>query len=104
MHTHALQDKNNIDFCSIDIDGLDLEIFETFKKFMPSVVCIEGGQMLHPYHKRVERNIAKRNIQQSLKVMVASFEKKGSLTTFPRIAYMPTGKNSLSSSLVKYKK
>lgn len=67
----------NIDFCSIDIDGLDLEVFETIEKYLPIVVCIEGGQMLHPFAKRVKKKIAKRNIQQSLNVMVESFEDKG---------------------------
>jgi hypothetical protein len=67
----------NIDICSIDIDGRDLEIFETFEEYLPTVVVIEGGQMLHPLHKRVSDSIAKKNIQQSLKVFVESFEKKG---------------------------
>ena len=67
----------NIDFCSIDIDGLDLEVFETFEKYLPTVVCIEGGQMLHPYHKRIKKEKAEQNMQQSLKIMVDSFEKKG---------------------------
>ena len=36
--------KNNvINFCSIDIDGLDLEVFETFSDYMPICICIEGG-------------------------------------------------------------
>ena len=69
--------NRNIDFCSIDVDGIDLEIFETFEKYLPIVICIEGGQMLHPYHKRIKKNISKNNIQQSLGVMVNSFEKKG---------------------------
>jgi hypothetical protein len=69
--------KGNIDFCSIDIDGLDLEIFESFEEFMPEVVCIEGGQMLQPDHKRVPESVASDNIQQSLKVMCDSFQKKG---------------------------
>jgi len=69
--------EENIDFCSIDIDGLDLEVFETFEKCLPIVVCIEGGQMLSPYNKRVKKNISKKNIQQSLWVMVNSFEQKG---------------------------
>ena len=69
--------KESIDFCSIDIDGLDLEVFETFEKYLPIVVCIEGGQMLSPYHKRINKNISKKNIQQSLYVMVNSFEQKG---------------------------
>ncbi len=67
----------DIDFCSIDIDGKDLEIFETFSKHLPTVIVIEGGQMLHPFRKKVPGSVAKKNIQQSLKVMVESFEKKG---------------------------
>jgi len=66
-----------IDFCSIDIDGLDLEIFETFKKYLPTVVCIEGGQVLHPFHKRVSKDISCKDIGQSLSVSVNSFEKRG---------------------------
>ena len=66
-----------IDFCSIDIDGLDLEVFETFEKFLPKVICIEGGQMLEPNYPRIPAEIAKNNIQQSLQTMVNSFEKKG---------------------------
>lgn len=69
--------KDKIDFCSIDIDGLDLDVFETFDKYLPTVVCIEGGQMLEVKHKKVDKNIAQNNIQQSLQVYVDSFEKKG---------------------------
>ena len=67
----------HIDFCSIDIDGLDLEIFETFKQNLPTVVCIEGGQMLPPNHPRIPIKQAKHNIQQSLGVMVESFISRG---------------------------
>ncbi len=70
-------EDGHIDFCSIDIDGLDLEIFETFEKYLPTVICIEGGQMLHPFNKRVKKKVAKKNIQQSLKVINDSFEDKG---------------------------
>ena len=66
-----------VDFCSIDIDGLDLEVFETFEKYLPTVVCIEGGQAFHPYHKRVKHLVERNCIQQSLSVMVDVFEKKG---------------------------
>ena len=72
--THMI---NNIDFCSIDIDGLDLEIFESIKEYLPTIVCIEGGQMLSPFHGRVERDIAANNIQQSLAVINEAFNKKG---------------------------
>jgi hypothetical protein len=67
----------HVDFCSIDIDGLDVEVFETFEKCLPDVVCIEGGQMLHPYHERILPKVAMHNIQQSLSVMVDVFEQKG---------------------------
>lgn len=67
-----------IDFCSIDIDGMDLDVFETIEKHLPNVICIEGGQMLNPTHgKRLPTNISKHNIQQGIRVMNDSFEKKG---------------------------
>jgi len=66
----------NIDFCSIDIDGLDLEVFETFKKYLPTVICIEGGYAFHPYHKRIKKKIAKRDVGQPLKVIVDVFESR----------------------------
>lgn len=69
--------SDDIDFCSIDIDGLDLEIFETFNKNLPKVICIEGGQVLHPLQDRVSIEIASKNVQQSLLVMKKSFEEKG---------------------------
>jgi hypothetical protein len=69
--------QRDIDFCSIDIDGLDLEIFETFCTYLPKVVCIEGGQVLHPLAPPVPREIASANIQQSLQTMVEVFDSKG---------------------------
>ena len=72
-----LPPERPIDFCSIDIDGLDLEVFETFERYLPSVVCIEGGQMLHPFHPRVPAEIAEKNIQQSLSTMNEAFTEKG---------------------------
>ena len=69
---------DRIHFCSIDIDGVDLEVFETFEKFLPDVVCIEGGQMLNPMQQaRLSLDVAKNNIQQSLYVMNKVFESKG---------------------------
>lgn len=70
--------KNKINFCSIDIDGLDLEVFETFENFLPDVVCIEGGQMLNPmYKERLPVSISKNNIQQGIYIMNEAFENKG---------------------------
>jgi len=67
----------NIDFCSIDIDGLDLDVFETFERHLPTTICIEGGQMLKPNHSRVSKSVSSQNIQQSLNVMIKSFAKRG---------------------------
>jgi len=53
-----------IDFCSIDIDGLDVEVFKTFNRHLPKVICIEGGQMLSPGHEEIPNNKAKKNIQK----------------------------------------
>jgi len=69
--------KKKIDFCSIDVDGLDVEIFETFEQYLPEVVCIESGFILPPYRKRVPSRISRRTIQQSLNVTIRAFEKKG---------------------------
>jgi hypothetical protein len=70
-------DIENIDFCSIDIDGLDVEVFEEFIDFLPTVVCIEGGQMLEVSHARLPVEVCRHNIQQSLGVMIEVFEQKG---------------------------
>lgn len=67
----------NIDYCSIDIDGLDLEVFETFERHLPTIVSIEGGQVLPPYYSRVPKEISNCMIHQSLNVMVSSFREKG---------------------------
>ncbi len=56
----------DIDFLSIDIDGRDLEIVESLESIMPKVICMEGGQMLDPYHPPIDKDIAAKNIQQSL--------------------------------------
>ena len=65
-----------IDFLSIDIDGLDLEIFESIEKYLPTVVCIEGGKGAHPFDPRMPINCIS-NIGQSLNVINQAAEKKG---------------------------
>jgi hypothetical protein len=69
--------KNRINFCSIDIDGLDLEIFKSINIFLPDVVCIEGGQMLVPFHDEIPLKKSVNNIQQSLSIYINEFNKKG---------------------------
>jgi hypothetical protein len=66
-----------IDFLSIDIDGLDLNVFESLK-MTPTVVAIEGGGSWHPrMEERVPDYVAARNLQQPLAVMISSARKKG---------------------------
>ena len=69
--------NKNIDYCVISINGIDLEVFETFKRYMPTIICIHGGMFLHPFYDRVDISISSKLIQQSLSVMIESFEKRG---------------------------
>lgn len=69
----TILDKNGIeqlDFLSIDIDGLDYEIFEAID-FRPKVICIEVNAAHHPESTtRINRDISKNNIGQPLQVFV----------------------------------
>ena len=69
---------NNVDFCSIDIDGLDLNIFNAIEDIFPTVVCIEGGQVLFPNEKlKIDTKIQSENVTQSLYNYINDFEEKG---------------------------
>ena len=69
------QDKP-ITFLSIDVDGCDLEIFESIEKYLPLVACIEGGKGAHPLDPRMPTYCIK-NIGQSLNVIKNVAERKG---------------------------
>ena len=74
--------KNNkirhIDFCSIDVDGMDLRLFKTFKEVLPTVVCIEGAQVLHPlFEGTISFEIERDNVTQSLYKYNQLFTKMG---------------------------
>ena len=62
----TLSDLEEPSFVSIDVDGIDFEIFSSIKQINPLVYCIEGGQMLPPLHPPIDSQIASKNIQQSL--------------------------------------
>ena len=67
----------HLDFLSIDVDGLDYEIFEALD-FRPKVICIEVNAAHNPGSEaRISRDIAKNNIGQSLQTFVEIGEKKG---------------------------
>ena len=65
-----------IDFLSIDIDGLDLNIFEGLRR-RPNLIAIEGGFSWHPQMNiRVPDEVASRNLQQPLRVAVEAVRAK----------------------------
>jgi len=66
-----------LDFLSIDIDGLDYEIFETLD-VLPRVICIEVNAGHSPESgTRLDRDVAMHNVGQPLPVFVSIAEKKG---------------------------
>jgi len=68
---------DNLDFLSIDIDGLDYEIFEGLDIF-PRVICIEVNAGHSPATcEFVERDIAKNNVGQPLYYFTEVARKKG---------------------------
>lgn len=67
----------DLDFLSIDIDGLDYEIFETLRS-RPRVICIEVNAGHTPTAlDRIPATISQHNIGQSLGLFVATAELKG---------------------------
>ena len=68
---------NHVDFCSIDIDGLDLNVFNAIENIYPTIICIEGGQVLFPTDEnRVSVDVQQDNITQSLYNYINDFKKK----------------------------
>ncbi|MEE8342036.1 MAG: hypothetical protein V3R52_08070, partial [Candidatus Neomarinimicrobiota bacterium] len=69
--------KENLDFLSVDIDGLDYEVFESLD-FFPKVICIEVNTCHSPdSNEKVSRDTAKINVGQPLKYFVNIAESKG---------------------------
>lgn len=70
-------DPGSVSFLSIDVDGVDLEIFEDMD-MTPPVVLIEGGFNFSPRVRiRVPLEIARYNMQQPLSVTVDVSKKSG---------------------------
>ncbi len=68
---------NHFEFLSIDIDGLDLNIFEHLRR-RPLLLCIEGGFSWHPeMNQRVPDEVAAQNLQQPLSVAISAVRAKG---------------------------
>ena len=66
-----------IDFLSIDIDGLDYLILRSLK-CRPKVICIECNLYWHPlFTEEVPETVAMHNLQQPLPVMIAIAREMG---------------------------
>lgn len=68
---------NDLDFLSVDIDGLDYEIFETLD-VRPKVICIEVNAGHNPENSvRLSKEVAKNNVGQSLEIFLQIAKDKG---------------------------
>ena len=64
------EEKDNLDFLSIDIDGLDYEIFQSLE-FYPKVICIEVNTCHSPESYKINpKHVAKNNVGQPLPLFV----------------------------------
>ena len=68
----------SFDFVSIDVDGLDYNIFKVFNKYLPKVICIEVNAGHSPlYDKEIDISISQNNVGQSMYIINKEAEKKG---------------------------
>jgi hypothetical protein len=74
IQTHNIDD---LDFLSVDIDGLDFEILETLDVH-PRVICIEVNAGHDPeVETRLPANVAQNNVGQPLRVFMQVAAAKG---------------------------
>jgi len=70
-------DISNIDFLSVDIDGMDYEIFRTLDIY-PKIICIEVNTGHAPDKDQlIDNDTAKNNVGQSLAVFTKTAKSKG---------------------------
>jgi len=68
---------DDLDFLSIDVDGLDYEIFENLG-LTPRVVCVEVNAGHDPQAERpVAKDVARENVGQPLKVFMRAADRQG---------------------------
>lgn len=74
----------DIDFVSIDVDGLDYYLFRSIDYYRPKVFCIEGGKYIPPMQSQeVPRELASEYVGQSL----ASFNHMAQLKGYTIICF-----------------
>ena len=70
--------NKDFDFISIDVDGLDYNIFKAMKKYLPKVICIEVNAGHSPlFDQEIDISIAHNNIGQSMTVICREALMKG---------------------------
>ena len=71
--------KNKIfDFMSLDVDGLEYNIFKALNKYLPTVICINVNPGHSPlFNREIPPEIAKNNIGQSMNIVFKEAKKKG---------------------------
>ena len=72
-----LSDLQEPSFVSINVDGINLEIFSSINQIKPLVYCITGGQLLPPLHPLIDFQGASKKIQQSLLTIRGLAESQG---------------------------
>lgn len=82
-------DINSVNFVSIDVDGMDLDIFEHMG-FKPDVLVVEGGFNFTPMlDKEIPNSLAHRNLQQPLTKIEKTARLMGySIVCFYQDAYL----------------
>jgi len=70
--------SKDFDFISIDVDGLDYNIFKSMNKYLPKVICIEVNAGHDPMHNlEIPIDIAKHNVGQSMYIISQEADRKG---------------------------
>ena len=74
----SMHESKDFDFISIDVDGIDYNIFKAMNKYLPKVICIEVNAGHDPmYDKEIPVYIAKNNVGQSMYIICKEAENKG---------------------------
>jgi len=75
---HSNHENKDFDFISIDVDGLDYNIFKATNTYLPKVICIEVNAGHSPeFDQELSNDIAVNNIGQSLQIVCNLAATKG---------------------------
>ncbi len=71
--------KNKVfDFMSLDLDGLEYNVFKNINKYLPKVICISVNPGHSPlFNREIPAEVARNSIGQSMNVIFKEAQKKG---------------------------